>query len=357
MGEIGESALPAVLESLSQPASELGALRALENLPAWKESARVRDYARERIATAIQFEELRNVIPLAGDERVILLNESLAARARRDGILALRAISLLSDRERMDVAIDNLQSKDLYQRAIALETLDAVHEATLIRPLLRIWESGDDHKPTIDVQHAILNLLKERDPWLRACTAFAAASIPDLQIQAALEKCAQEDPDPLIRHIASKSLSMDKPMDTLTTLSIMERVLLLRHVPLLADLTPADLQRVAAITTEYLFTDGEMLFEQGDPGDEMYVIVSGEVRVLVLRENQEEKVIARRVAGDVVGEMSVISGDARSASVAAVGDVRVLCLDRLSFESLLRERPEVSLAVLREICARLKQTM
>jgi CRP-like cAMP-binding protein len=55
--------------------------------------------------------------------------------------------------------------------------------------------------------------------------------------------------------------------------------------------------------------------------------------------------------------MSLISGDTRIASLVAASDVQVLCLDRMSFESLLRERPEVSLAVMRVLCERLKQAM
>ena len=124
---------------------------------------------------------------------------------------------------------------------------------------------------------------------------------------------------------------------------------------LLADLTPVDLQRVAVIATEQDFMDGDMICEQGEMGNEMYVMVSGEARVLVAGRDGIEKEIARRVAGDAVGEMSLISGATRMASVIALGDVRTLCLDRLNFESLLRERPEVSLAVMRELCSRLTE--
>jgi CRP-like cAMP-binding protein len=68
-------------------------------------------------------------------------------------------------------------------------------------------------------------------------------------------------------------------------------------------------------------------------GDEMNVIVSDEVRVLALQEDQEEKEIALLwVAGDLEGELSGLSGDTRCASVAVVGDVRILYLDRLSFK-------------------------
>ena len=144
-------------------------------------------------------------------------------------------------------------------------------------------------------------------------------------------------------------------METLPTLSTMERVLLLRRVPLLVGLSPADLQHVAAISDEQDFMDGETICEQGEAGNEMYVIVAGEVRIVVNSEGQPEKEIARRVDGDVVGEMSLISGDTRIASVIAFGEVRALCIDRLNFESLLRERPEVSLAVMRELCKRLKE--
>jgi len=118
---------------------------------------------------------------------------------------------------------------------------------------------------------------------------------------------------------------------------------------------PDILIRVANIASEQDFTDGEMICEQGEAGDEMYVIVSGEVRIMVQTEGEPAKEIALRKTGDVVGEMSIISGDARIATMIASGDTRALCLDRLSFEGLLRERPEVSLAVMRELCSRVKQ--
>jgi CRP/FNR family cyclic AMP-dependent transcriptional regulator len=163
------------------------------------------------------------------------------------------------------------------------------------------------------------------------------------------------DTDPFVREVAAQNLQNGELMDTTATLSIMERILLLRRVPLLADLSPADLKRVAAITTEHHFLDGEIIFEQDEPGDEMYVVASGEVRVLVKNEKHDSKEVARRKVGEPVGEMSVISGSLRSATLVAAGDVHLLCLDQKSFEGLLRERPEVSLAVMRMLCERLRQ--
>jgi hypothetical protein len=319
LGKIGDASLPVVLGSLTELDSEQGALLALEQLPALKEARHVREYVKSRVESSIHFEDMRLAIRSIENERIQLLADSLSSRARRDGIHALKALSLLGDHEAISVAIENLQSQR--QISDALETLESIRDAALIRPLFRIWESVQDARPNLNAQEVIANLMNEKDEWLRACANFIK----------------------------------EQPMENLTTLSTMERVLLLRRVPLLADLSPADLQRVASISTELDFVDGDMICEQGEPGDEMYVIISGEVRVVVSHDGESEKEIAHRSAGDVVGEMSIISGGPRIASVLAVGDVRILCIDRLSFESLLRERPEVSMAVMRELCKRLKQ--
>lgn len=317
LGKIGDESLPAVMDSLAELNSEEGALLALSQLSAWKEAGQIREYVNHRVNSALRYENYRLAIHQNKNERVRLLADFLQSRARRDGTLALKALSLLTDHETISVAIENLN----HQISNALETLDSIHDAALIRPLFRVWEPTQEVNSFPSTQEVIAELTNEKDNWLRSCAIFAK----------------------------------DEPMETLPTLSTMERVLLLRRVPLLVGLSPADLQHVAAITDEQDFMDGETICEQGEAGNEMYVIVAGEVRIVVNSEGQPEKEIARRVDGDVVGEMSLISGDTRIASVIAFGEVRALCIDRLNFESLLRERPEVSLAVMRELCKRLKE--
>lgn len=321
LGKIGEASLPRVLSSLDDPDSEEGALLALEQLPVRKEAERLRKYVKRKVESSLRFESMRLTIHTTDDERIKLLSDSLQSCASRDGFFALKALSLLGDHETITVAVENLQGRDASQRANALETLESIRERTLIRPLFQIWEPTREPQPALNVHDVIVELTNENDQWLRACALF----------------------------------SEDKTMEISNTIPNMERILLLRRVPLFADLSPIDLQRVAAIAREEDFTDGEIICEQGEPGNEMYVIVSGEVRIVVHLEDGAQKEIARRSAGDVVGEMAILSGETRIASVTADGDVLVLSLDRLSFESLLRERPEVSLAVMRELCHRLKQ--
>ena len=319
LGKIGDASLPAVLSSLVELESEEGALLALNQLPAWKEAGRLRAYVKSRVESSLRYENLGLNIHKIEDERIQLLTDSLQSRAQRDAIHALKALSLLSDRETISTALANLQNHS--QVSNALEALESIRDAALIRPLFQIWEPANETHSAISVEEVITDLMSEKDEWLHACAIFAK----------------------------------DEPMETLTTLSSMERILLLRHVQLLADLTTADLQLVAAIATENNFSENEVICDQGEEGNEMFVIVSGKVRIVVKNKDQPEKEIARRTVGDVVGEMSLISGGTRMASVIALGDVRTLCLDRLSFESLLRERPEVCIAVMRELCNRLRE--
>jgi CRP/FNR family transcriptional regulator, cyclic AMP receptor protein len=144
-------------------------------------------------------------------------------------------------------------------------------------------------------------------------------------------------------------------MDTLATLSVMERIVFLRRVPLFADLDTGDLERVARIASERLFADGEQIAEQGEIGGEVFIIVTGAIRVSARGEDGQEHELAVRQPGEAVGEMSVISKTPRIASMTAVGDVRTLTVEQAPFEGILRERPDTALAVMRELCARLKE--
>lgn len=139
------------------------------------------------------------------------------------------------------------------------------------------------------------------------------------------------------------------------TLSAMERVLFLRDVPLFADLPPADLKHVADVAEERAFADGDAIAVEGEPGDDMYVIVAGTVRVLHQVPGVGEHELARRSTGDAIGEMAVITREPRIASLVAEGEVRTLRIGRAEFETILRERPETALAVMRVLSHRLAE--
>jgi HEAT repeat protein/ATP/ADP translocase len=362
LGRIGPAALDHIVSALAKPELQVGALTALEQLPVEPAAAALRDFAQATAAQAVQYQALARAAEIdrrqsahAGKaDRFALVIDSLRDQAERLGTDALHALGLLHDRESIFVAIENLKSRDANQRANAMETLESVGEAAIVRPLVQIWESSDEAVPNSN--HWLIQVMKAEDSWLRACSTLVARDSADPQVRALLEQLAQADADAFVREAAASALKGDTHMDnTLSTLSLMERILFLRHVPLFADLAPADLKRIASIATENVYADGETIVQQGEEGDEMYIIVSGDVRVLASSGGEPPREVARRSTGDAVGEMAIISREPRVATVTAAGDVRTLCLDNKQFESIIRERPETSLAIMRVLIDRLKE--
>lgn len=323
LGQVGQPALQPVLAALQTPAQEEGALAALEQLPP-PPPAPIEEYARAAVSRAIACDEMMQAVRAHHQgEAVGLLVESLQKKASEYGGRALRAVGLLGDRNAMKLAIEILQMKQTALRANVIEALESLNTRwrEIIQPLTRLWEETPTPSPgPVDWQR----LTNDDDPWIRDCALFAAHHLGELT------------------------------MENLATLSLMERILIFKRVPLFVNLSPADLKQVAAIAHEETFSDGTVLTQEGDVGDVMFIIVSGEVSVTsTLHQKQLE--IARRKPGEYVGEMALISREPRTATLTAVGNVHALCIDQRSFEALLRDRADVSLAVIQVLCKRLKE--
>ncbi len=97
-----------------------------------------------------------------------------------------------------------------------------------------------------------------------------------------------------------------------------------------------DLEAELQMTT---LGSGEILYRQGEPGDTLAVVVSGKLRVLARRESGEESAVAELGRGETVGEMAVVSGEARTATVMAIRDSNLAVLSREGFDRLLLKHP------------------
>jgi len=351
----GSDAVAAVVEALENPDLEDGAILALNRLPVAPGADAVRDAARTRINAALSYHDRWLPIRRWADdnESAGLLADTLKQVAERHGINVLRLLGTLADREAFDAAISSLGSPDRGEWANAIEILDSVSERQMVRPLLQVWEAGTQDAGT-DYTAELLESLRDDSPWVRACATMAARGVTAGEVTAELAVLARDDPDDTVRATAANALTGDQPMESLDTLSIMERILFLKRVPLFSDLAPPELKQVASITDEHVFQDGELLAEQGEAGEELFIIVSGEVLVLY-DDGDKTTELARRKTGDYVGEMAIISKAPRVARLAAVGEVRTLVIGQKQFEVILRERPETSMAVMRVLCERLRE--
>jgi CRP/FNR family cyclic AMP-dependent transcriptional regulator len=119
------------------------------------------------------------------------------------------------------------------------------------------------------------------------------------------------------------------------------RLAALRLVPLFCGLTQAALFEVARRSTEVAYPPGAIVVRQGDPGDCLCVIMEGTVEV-----RRDDRAIAQKSVGEYFGEISLIDGEPRSATVVAVDDVVLLTLSSSDFDSLLNI-PHVARVALR----------
>jgi CRP/FNR family cyclic AMP-dependent transcriptional regulator len=127
------------------------------------------------------------------------------------------------------------------------------------------------------------------------------------------------------------------------------RAALLAAAPLLAGVDEEGLASVAARVVEVEFDSGQVIARQGDVGTGFFIVASGSVRVV-----RDGETIATLGPGEFFGELSVLDGQPRTAQVLAAEPTVVLGLASWDFEAVVRERPEVALAVMRGLASRLR---
>ena len=130
----------------------------------------------------------------------------------------------------------------------------------------------------------------------------------------------------------------------------------LRGVWLFAELTDDQLESISSFTFEKAFGPGELIVEEGQTGNGLYIIVSGNVEVLKGDLTATPQVLAKRGAGDVFGEMALLGEWPRTASVRALDEVQCLGIDRWVFLSQLERHPQVTIRMLQILAQRLRDS-
>jgi CRP/FNR family transcriptional regulator len=129
----------------------------------------------------------------------------------------------------------------------------------------------------------------------------------------------------------------------------------LAKAPLLADLSPNELQLLAARTVRKLFVSGELLFSEGEPCNGLHIIARGKVRIFKTSVNGREQVLALNGPGDTIAELPVFDGGPYPASASAIEDAEIAFISRRDFHAYCLEHPEVALKVLAQVGARLRR--
>jgi len=136
----------------------------------------------------------------------------------------------------------------------------------------------------------------------------------------------------------------------------MSRVSLLRSISLFSGLSDAELEVLADRLGKRTFGRGVIIFHKDSPGNILYIIEAGKVRIFVLSESGQEISFRIYGTGEVFGELSMLDGLPRSAGAVAMEETHVLTLQREDFMELLEAYPHLAKGVIATLTARVRYT-
>ena len=263
----------------------------------------------------------------AGGPAYRLLRRAAEARLNQNLHNAVTLLGLIYDPATMSSVRRGLERGAV---ADALELLDVTLEGSELRAeVLRLLEGQGPSVVPDRAKAQAITLTEGRDVQL---AAIAHETL-----------CRLGEEPPEVREPTQGEPLMSK--------SIVDRVFVLESVQLFHNLTVDDLAAVAELCTEGHADPRQVIYREGEPGDSMYVIVSGEVHLL-----REEQPLLDLFAGDSFGQVSILDGGRRPVTARA-GDegVEYLYLEREPFMDLMMDRPEVVQGLFEVLARRLRE--
>lgn len=131
---------------------------------------------------------------------------------------------------------------------------------------------------------------------------------------------------------------------------------LLVRSPLFSQLAPTELDKIAALLRRRRYRADEPVFREGDPGTALYIVDTGEIRILLGGADGKEVVLSLLGSGEFFGELALLDGEPRSADAVATVPTELLILPRDDFLRLLREVPAVAVNMLAALSRRFRRT-
>lgn len=135
----------------------------------------------------------------------------------------------------------------------------------------------------------------------------------------------------------------------------LESAAVLQKVPLFHSLPQGELTAFGELLRERAYPKGSVILFEDDPGDALYIVAAGQVKVVLIGEDGREVILSVLGEGSFFGELALLDDEPRSAHVIAMEDSSVLALRREDFQARLRSSPEVAIALLRELSSRLRR--
>jgi len=135
----------------------------------------------------------------------------------------------------------------------------------------------------------------------------------------------------------------------------MDKIIHLKKIYIFSDLQVRELAAIGSITVERDYPKDEIVVKEGEAGDTMFLIISGEVSVIRNHGTEQETFIAKITEDDYFGEMALFEDKPRSATVKTNTEAKLLVLGKLEFEEIMREFPQISINICRVFSQRIRE--
>ncbi len=140
------------------------------------------------------------------------------------------------------------------------------------------------------------------------------------------------------------------------SLSASDKLALLRGHPLFGAIAPELLERLSSYATTRAVHRGDTIFAKGDPGNSLYAVCAGTVKISVPSADGKDAVFNLVGEGEIFGEIALLDGRPRTADATAMADCELMVIERRDFLDLVRSQPEIALKLMEVLCARLRHT-
>jgi CRP/FNR family cyclic AMP-dependent transcriptional regulator len=121
-------------------------------------------------------------------------------------------------------------------------------------------------------------------------------------------------------------------------------------------LSAATLQQICGLAVRRVYEDGAIVFSQGDPGDALYGVVTGRVRISASTREGKEMFLNIMEPGDTFGEIALLDGNPRTATATATAACELMIIPRAQFLALLQREPTLAIHLLQLLCQRIRWT-
>jgi hypothetical protein len=279
----------------------------------------------------------------------------------------IRVLAIHDQTGRMRTAWQGIFSADTRQRANAIELLNDILDRKTFNIMLPLLES-----PTIattltegrrrvkipefssDGTQAASEMLSSPD-WVDVILGLGLiGEVHDLQPVSDWVRDLTPSENPHISKEAHMILKKTKPApdtDAPEKLSLGEKILLLKEIDIFSGLSASELAAIASVTEEMEIAKDEDVIRQNSIGETVYLIIDGQVSVIMEKEDGTRSVIDQMDSGAAFGEMALIDNSPRSATIRTITPCRFLMLHKQEFKETAMEFPRIAL----QICSVLSQ--